>query len=426
MPDTHDLDAVVVGAGFCGSATAAALRRYGVERVLLLEAGTRFGEFWSGNYDRIKLHSPWHGLPDDGGANDDYPMYKSRAQLLHYFERYAERHSLREVTRFREELAAARRDPGERERPWRIETRTGTDGRTYRSRYLVVCTGLTRQPYVPDLPHRERFRGTVLHSRAFRNGAPFAGQRVLVVGSGNSAFEQATDLVEHGAAPTLLVHGPRHVIPLDRMAELQIEGRARGLAGHEAVRAAHPVTPGTAAYAEGLSEIDSQWWPLAEDLSAFGIEPPAAGPLYELLIRQRVPVFDQGAIPLLRTGEIEILRGRLERFTERGVRLREHGDGEFDAVLLATGFRPGLDGFFPEELTALGKDHGMRFPATDGRCRSTVHPDLFFVGYDLALFGGLNHGHWGFEVGEKIATELGSFREAMRPPEYDRAPWLAA
>ena len=61
----ESFDVVVVGAGWTGLSTAAALRAFGVSNFVLLESPAR--AFWRGMcYDRIKLHTAWHGLPCDG------------------------------------------------------------------------------------------------------------------------------------------------------------------------------------------------------------------------------------------------------------------------------------------------------------------------------------------------------------------------
>ena len=61
----------------------------------------------------------------------------------------------------------------------------------------------------------DSFQGQVLHSAEFANGDPWKGRPVLVVGFGNSACEQAIDLVERGARPHLSVHSPVNVVPRD-------------------------------------------------------------------------------------------------------------------------------------------------------------------------------------------------------------------
>ena len=103
-----------------------------------------------------------------------------------------------------------------------------------------------------------------------------------------------------------------------------------------------------------------------------------------------------------------------------------NGERDFDAVILATGFESGLDEFVPAELTEVVPSHGNLFPKTDGRCKSTVHDDLYFVGFDQALMSGQALGLWGFEVAEKIASDLGTFSVGMRPEEFVRAPWESA
>ena len=65
------------------------------------------------------------------------------------------------------------------------------------------------------MPEQERFRGARLHSSDYRNGDAFAGQRVLVVGAGNSGAEIALDLAERGARPTMAVRTPVNVVPRD-------------------------------------------------------------------------------------------------------------------------------------------------------------------------------------------------------------------
>ena len=83
----------------------------------------------------------------------------------------------------------------------------------------------------------------------------------------------------------------------------------------------------------------------------------------------------------------------------------------------------GLEEFVPAELTEVVPSLGNLFPKTDRRCRSTVHDDLYFIGFDQALMSGSALGVCGFEVAEKIATDMRTFSAGMRPEEFARAPW---
>jgi hypothetical protein len=129
----------------------------------------------------------------------------------------------------------------------------------------------------------------------------------------------------------------------------------------------------------------------------------------ELYRSGRIPTFDQGAIPKIRSGAIRVIDGNarpIERFRENGIAF---GDGEerFDDVIFATGFEPRLEQFLdvpallgPSKLAKLA-------PITDGRSRSRIHPSAFFPGFDRTPLGGQSLGRWGWEVGERIAELLG-------------------
>jgi cation diffusion facilitator CzcD-associated flavoprotein CzcO len=85
------LDAIVIGAGPAGLASAAALRTHGL-RFLILEKSAAVGSVWRRHYDRLRLHtdrghSGLPGLPMPRA----YGRYPSRAQVVDYLETYAAR-----------------------------------------------------------------------------------------------------------------------------------------------------------------------------------------------------------------------------------------------------------------------------------------------------------------------------------------------
>ena len=76
----------------------------------------------------------------------------------------------------------------------------------------------TTPPWRPTGPASDAFTGEVVLARDYRNGRPFAGRDVLVVGSGNTGMEIATDLADHGATRVwLAVRTPPHILPRSRL-----------------------------------------------------------------------------------------------------------------------------------------------------------------------------------------------------------------
>jgi len=403
----EELDVVVIGAGFAGLATGAALRARGVRRFAILEQGDDVGHFWSKTYDRLHLHSAWHDLPHDGGASARYPMFKARDDLIDYFRGYALRHGLAEHLRFGErvlritQLGSGRGDDAD----WRIET----GRRELAARYLAVATAINRAPQIPPLVGREGFSGRVLHSSEYRNAEPFRGRRMLVVGSGNSAAEISLDLAQGGAgAVSMWVRGPRHFIPLRWMRRIFRTVRLLGQFSEPKMDARHRITFGTPEFEQAIAGPDRIASRFSADLSRYGIRRPERGPAFETFRNGRIPTYDVGAIEEIRRGRIHVIDGNerpIEGFEEEALRIG--GDRErFDAVILATGFQPKLEEFLGEPRM-LGPVRWLKRSAlTDGRSRSSVLPSAFFPGFDPTPIGGLSLGRWGWEAGERIAEAL--------------------
>ena len=196
-------DAIIIGAGPAGLATAAALQGRGFS-VTMLEKSDAVGAVWRRHYDRLHLHTdrtrsslPGLSMPKAFGR------YPSRAQVVEYLEAYAAKFDLRPV--FNAPVRTVRRDG----RGWRAEA--GENSRS--APIVVVATGWADYPHAPTWPGIETFGGPILHSSTYRNPAPFVGKRVLVIGYGNSGAEIALDLAEAGIDVTLSVRSPVNIVP---------------------------------------------------------------------------------------------------------------------------------------------------------------------------------------------------------------------
>lgn len=93
---------------------------------------------------------------------------------------------------------------------WRVEAENRSSGEVeeYSGRFLVVASGETAEPRVPEVLGLESFNGKVMHSTGYKNGREFKDEHVLVVGSGNSGMEISLDLANFGAKPSIIVRSP--------------------------------------------------------------------------------------------------------------------------------------------------------------------------------------------------------------------------
>src|SRR4029079_8223498 len=77
------------------------------------------------------------------------------------------------------------------------------------------------------------------------------------------------------------------------------------------------------------------------NLTRHGLARPAFGPLTSIERRGRIPIIDVGTIAAIKRGDIA-LKPALARFSETGAVFADGSEDDFDAAILATGYRPAL------------------------------------------------------------------------------------
>jgi indole-3-pyruvate monooxygenase len=343
----------IVGAGPSGLAVAACLKQRGIT-ALVLDAAAQVGSVWRKHYDRLHLHTHKGGSALPGLAfPSEYPRYPSRQQVVDYLEGYARYFGLEPA--FEEAVTRIVRDG----QHWVITT----SKRDLASKHVVIATGYTRVPLQPRWPGLEGFRGEVLHSGSYKNGSAWKGKRVLVVGLGNSGGEIAIDLHEHGAQPTIAVRSTVNVIPRELLGLpiLMVGAVLRPLPAKVADLMAAPLL--------ALS---------IGDITKLGLRKKPYGAMEQIDRHGRVPLIDVGTLALVRNGHVKIVPG-VQRFTETSAIFEDGATQPFDAVVLATGYRPGLEDFLPF-ARELCDEHG--FPRS-GEVRSGLH----LCGFQLSTRG---------------------------------------
>ena len=197
---------LIIGAGPAGLATAGRMRQLGL-KFDIIEASAKVGNAWRNHYDRLHLHTvnKWSHLPHLPFP-EDFPQYVPRLALVDYMEQYAKHFDIN--PRFNVEVERINK----KDLFWEVLCK---DGASIHAQNIVVATGVNRVPYEPDFEGRALFQGKLIHSRTYRNPKPFLGQKVLVVGIGNTGAEVALDLSEHGIDTTIVSRGELSLVPRD-------------------------------------------------------------------------------------------------------------------------------------------------------------------------------------------------------------------
>jgi indole-3-pyruvate monooxygenase len=347
---------LIIGASISGLATAACLRRAKVE-FAVIEKQDMVAAPWRDHYDRLHLHTNKRlsGLPYRKWERSA-PRYPSRLEVIEYLEGYQRAFDIRPM--FHTEAKAVRRSG----KGWITETSNGR----FESNYVVMSTGLYAKARVVRFAGQDSFPGKVLHSCDYRSGAAFVGQRVLVVGFGNSACEIAIDLDEQGATVSMAVRSAVNVIPREILGipVLELGLLLRYLPPRLADIISRPLVRGALG-----------------DLKRLGLRRKTYGPLEQMVREGNPPVLDIGIVRLIRNGRVRVYSG-VERIEGKVVYFADGRNGAFDAIVAGIGYEPnysrivGLEGRRFDDLRASADR--QRYFGRDG---------LYFCGYWVSPTG---------------------------------------
>ncbi|MFB7115421.1 ArsO family NAD(P)H-dependent flavin-containing monooxygenase [Streptomyces sp. NPDC056190] len=186
---TQHVDVVVVGGGQAGLATGYHLRRQGLD-FTVLDADPAPGGAWQHMWDSLHLFSPaaYSSLPGRLMPAQSGETYPDAGHVVEYLADYEKRYDL--PVQHGTRVDAVRRD-GDR---FLVEADSGS----WRTRAVISATGTWSRPFLPAVPGRNDFTGRQLHTVNYRRPGDFAGQRVIVVGGGNSGAQIGADLALAG------------------------------------------------------------------------------------------------------------------------------------------------------------------------------------------------------------------------------------
>ena len=189
---------LVIGAGMSGLLQALRLKEAGIPFTVVEKNDSVGGTWYENRYPgcRVDIANHFYSYSFEPYAWTEY--FSRRDELLAYFRGFVERHGLAPHIRFNTEVSSARYD--EQSATWEVELRTGEGAvETQSFNALVSAVGQLNRPKIPDIPGRDTFRGTQVHSAEWDPALDLTGKRVAVVGSGASAFQLVPEVAKVAA-----------------------------------------------------------------------------------------------------------------------------------------------------------------------------------------------------------------------------------
>ena len=323
---SKEIDIVVIGGGQSGLAVGYFLRRTG-RSFIILDAESTPGGAWNQGWDSLRLFSPaevsslpgWP-MPRPTGVND-IGEFPSRQQVVDYLTQYESRYKLLIERPVRVNQVRATGNGYE------IETDQGT----WQANAVISTTGTTSHPFIPSYPGLTDYTGLQLHSANYRSAEGLAGQRVLIVGGGNSGAQILAEVSRVAQTVWVTLTDPTFLPD-------EVDGRVL------------------------FSRATQQYQALQT-----GEVPTPTGNLGDIVMVP--PVRDARS-----RGVLHSVRPFV-RLTQSGVGWADGRNEVFDTIIWCTGFRPATDYLRP--LGIVDADGRI---ATEGT-KATQSPGLWLVGY---------------------------------------------
>lgn len=333
-------DVIIIGGGQSALACGYFLRRTQLNYIIL-DDQEKPGGAWNHGWDSLTLFSPaqFSSLPG-WFMPESIGKFPSRKETIRYLSDYETKYNI-PVLRATKVNSVKQTDSG-----FQIETTKGT----YSAKAVISATGNWSAPFIPPTKGRESFKGLQMHSAHYKTPDIFEGQKVLVVGAGNSGAQLLAEIstVAHTEWSTL---GPPIFLPD------HVDGRVlfdTATAMYNAQKEGRPIDK----------------------------------PQYDLSNIVMVP-----SVVDARQRDVLQSKGKVAEITPDGV-IWESGEQEnFDAIVWCTGFKPATQHL--ESLNITDAEGKINVSGT----RSNNIPGLWLFGY----------GHW---TGFASATLIGVGRSA--------------
>ncbi len=338
---------VIIGGGQGGIGLGARLKRLEVPTIII-ERNHRPGDSWRNRYKSLCLHDPvWYDHLPYLPFPDHWPIFSPKDKIGDWLEMYTK---VMELNYWHStECRNARYDEAAQE--WTVTVDRGGQTVVLRPKQLVLATGMSGMPNVPEIPGSDTFQGMQQHSSRHKSGEAFSGKKCVVLGSNNSAHDICADLWEHGADVTMIQRSSTHVAKSDSLMELALGG----LYSEAALQAGITTDKADLSFAsipykimhefhipiyKAIAERDAEFYnrlTKAGFLLDFGED--GSGLFMKYLRRGSGYYIDVGASELIADGRIKLKSGvGIERIQEHSVVLTDGTELPADLIVYATGY----------------------------------------------------------------------------------------
>ena len=341
MSDERPLRFVIIGAGMSGILSAIKLQEAGFEDFTLYEKAERLGGTWRENtYPGIACDVPSHLYSYSFEPNSEWShRFSPGDEIQAYFEGVARRYGVEGRIRCGEEVTRCAFERGR----WRLETKSG---RRDEADVVIAATGVLHHPNLPDIAGLDAFEGALFHSARWDHGVRLDGRRVGIIGTGSTAVQIVSALVDRVARLSLFQRTAQWIMPQDNPA--YSDGEKDEFRQHpETMRQLHENL--SKLFAQGFSnavvDAESPQMKAIEEACRANLESSVRDPSLRERLRPSYRaackrlIISPDFYQAIQKPNAELVTEGIERVEPGGVRTRDGRLIELDVLVLATGFR---------------------------------------------------------------------------------------
>lgn len=336
----RELRFAVIGAGMSGILAAIELERAGHRDVAIYEKADRLGGTWRENtYPGLSCDVPSHLYSYSFAPNPDWShRFAPGPEIQAYFEDVARRYGVDRRITFGHEVVRCSFQDGR----WTLETSKGLRDR---ADVVIAATGVLHHPRMPEIEGLESFRGAAFHSARWRHDVPLEGRRVGVVGTGSSAVQIVSAIVDRVRELVLFQRTAQWIMPIENPPYTE-EEKARFRKLPEAIQAIRQaVSKGfIEGFANNLMKPDSPVLAAIHQACVENLEKNVRDPVLREKLRPdyratcKRLVLSPDFYEAIQKPQARVVTEGIERIEPHGVRTKAGERVDLDVLVLATGF----------------------------------------------------------------------------------------
>ncbi len=204
----HRVRCAVIGAGMAGILSAVRLTEAGLTDFTVYEKAEGVGGTWRENtYPGLSCDVPSHLYSYSFAPTPEWShRFSPGSEIRAYFQRVAEDRGVMPRIRFGDPVVRCAFSDGQ----WTVTTASGhldvVD-------VVIAATGVLHHPRYPEIDGMDTFAGAMFHSARWDHGVQLEGARVGIIGTGSTAVQIVSGIVDRVAHLSLFQRTAQWVMP---------------------------------------------------------------------------------------------------------------------------------------------------------------------------------------------------------------------